>query len=238
MHIRWTVAQNPVTSYPHRTPLQSLPFLEASQSIVGPVKTMPLRSTSSPHSAQSQVQSVNMLLSTALFLFGGANAVSARLWGWEDEFTIVVRTHMVDAPPDSFQDPLNHIPVDNPKQVLEVAQRQSCPGWGTWCSESCRELQTYHVTGNHVDKSQAGHWEQAVTKMTYDWARVERDKSAWIDLWRRDDDGTFDMYEADKDAPPQGFCKVPPNPGKDGPPQTKCGDSDLDTVISLVCYQY
>lgn len=131
-----------------------------------------------------------------------ASTTSAKLWGWENTFSIVVR----------IRNDQNSSP--NPYAVVGV---ESCPGWGTWCGDDCHSLQRYDVSGGGVDESFNEWREMGMTKVHYDWARLERDEAAWIDLWRRAD-GRFDMHENGKGGRASGFCEMPAHPGNAGNP--------------------
>lgn len=154
-----------------------------------------------------------MLLTPWLFLASGA---SAKLWGWGNEFTIVARMR--------FKDP------------FQIWKPDVCEGWGNWCDKSkCTGLEKFDIDLGKVDKGKERWWEDGVTHVHFDWARIQRKEGAWIDLWRRND-GRFDMYENEKGDHPHGFCEPVSNPGNDLPPRKNCDNAE--TIVCLACYQY
>lgn len=165
-----------------------------------------------------------MLFLPALLLASGA---SAKLWGWEREFTLVAR--------------------QRPWKMMDMMEADACAGWDDWCEKSkCTRLEKFDIDLGSVNKKHEQWWEQGMRRVHFDWARVQRKNSAWIDLWRRAD-GRFDMWENEKGSSPHGFCEVPPG-GDNGTPMIKsCRDSDAnepiandgaETIVQLVCYQY
>lgn len=78
----------------------------------------------------------------------------------------------------------------------------------------------------------------SLTSGNYDWARIERAHSAWIDLWARED-GRWDIYENGKNGKETGalgFCEMPVDAEK--ALARTCPGSTDDTVISLTCFLY
>lgn len=143
----------------------------------------------------------------------------AKLWGWDDQFTIVARKMVED-------DIMPWYWMGAP-----------CNGWGNWCEhQECKRLQHFNVDLGGINKKQKNWYAQALQDVNYHWARIERENGAWIDLWRRGD-GRFDMFENNKPPVPHGFCEPIMDPGGSGKPMRKdCNGQD--TVVALACYQY
>lgn len=84
---------------------------------------------------------------TALLLLVVASLASAKIWGWADEFSIIVRIK----PPKELGNPLL-IPLQDMSRLLAEAQKlevtdlEMCPGLDSWCGAKCRALQKYDMT--------------------------------------------------------------------------------------------
>lgn len=159
-----------------------------------------------------------MLLPSLLIAAGLAHA---KLWGWDDAFTLVVRN-------------MGKNPLGNWYWMAA-----SCQGWGNWCdNQSCKRLQNFNVDLGGVDRKKDQWYSAALQATNYDWAHIERENGAWIDLWRRGD-GRFDIFENNRQpAHPHGFCESLKDPNGDGQWHVFCDNGKTDTIIALACYQY
>lgn len=176
-----------------------------------------------------------MRLPTALLLAGTAHAT---LWGWEETFTVVARLQKPEYNPSQItpNDVSQIKPPENTDQdAYAVASVDVCATWNGWCGGDCVPLQTFDMTGGAIGKTSTGWRVSALTKGQFEWARLQRENAAWIDLWRRWD-GKWDMHENGKTGGAQGFCEMPLEGSAF---RAKCpGSDDAVSVVSLVCHQY
>lgn len=177
-----------------------------------------------------------MRLFPTLYLLA-TTAHAQHLWGWEPTFTIVARLRKAAYTPS--QNTINDVSrlrtQEDSSNGYEIVRIDSCVQFGGQdCVSDCRPLQKFNTDGKSVNKSLRNWRSVAVTRGGYDWARIQREDSAWIDLWRRPD-GRWDMYENGKDTGALGFCELPVD-GKESL-SSRCSDADTEAVVALACYQ-